>query len=220
MTEANFAARRCIRSLLACSIGLAIAGSADATPSVGAPALSADERAALLAGERIERPLRFSTDRGRYVGGLAYQIVGALPHEVLSALSSPERLPELLPRTQSARELESTATSTRVFLTQGAGPFVASYGVELVRVPDSNELRFWIDSREPRDIRDLWGFFRAEPHPDGRSIVTVAVVVDLGDGLVRALFEDRVQTMMLRSVSRIRDAVEPRRLVAGPNGEM
>jgi hypothetical protein len=188
---------------------VALTATALASPVPPARGLSSSEREALSSGERVERPVRFVTRDGQYVGGIAYQVVRAPPQGVLSALADVERLPDLLPRTQSARRLPSRGDETRVLLTQGAGPFVASYGIQLVRVPGQNELRFWLDRAVPRDIEDVWGFFRAEPRPDGRTLVTVAVAVDLGSGLVRALFEERVQAIVLRSVSRIRDAVEP-----------
>lgn len=191
---------------------LLVAGLSRAAPGPAVDALSEPERQALVLGERVERPLRFRTSKGEYVGGVAYQLIHATPQEVLAALVDVDRLPELLPRTRSAQLLESSERSLRVLLTQGAGPFVATYGIELVRVPHTRELRFWLDPRSPRDIRDVWGFFRANPRPDGRTLVTVAVAVDLGPGLMRSLFEDRIQSTLLRSVSRIRDAVEPPRL--------
>ena len=184
---------------------------------LNARSLTAAERQALLDGQRVERPLRFAARGGAYVGGIAYQLVRARPTDVFDALEDVERLEEILPRTQSARLLESSGLTSRIVLTQGAGPFLASYGLQLVRVPDRGELRFWLDPSTPRDIRDVWGFFRASPGPGGRTLVTVAIAVDLGPGLVKALFEDRVQALLLRSVSRLREAVEPPWLASGPS---
>jgi hypothetical protein len=44
--------------------------------------------------------------------------------------------------------------------------------------------------------------------------VTVAVAVDVGDGLVRMLFEDRVQRLILSAPAQIRDFLEPRVMAA------
>lgn len=177
--------------------------------------LSQADRRALLSGDRVERALAFETGSGRYVGGVAYQLVNAPPEVVLRALEDVERLPEILPRTREARLLETTPNGLRLVLTQGAGPFVASYGIELVRAPEQGEIRFWLDPSVPRDIRDVWGFFRAVPHEGGRTLVTLAVAVDLGPGLVRALFESRIQSLLLRSVSRIGGVVAPTELAGG-----
>src|SRR5690606_21410298 len=48
--------------------------------------LSADEKAALGAGETVARPMAFEKNGNRYVGGVSYQLVHALPDEVLSAV--------------------------------------------------------------------------------------------------------------------------------------
>jgi hypothetical protein len=202
-----------------CSL-LLVSGAAHASGG-GLPSapLSHAERQLLLAGQRVERPLAFRTRHGEYVGGVAYQMVSAEAAAVLAMLEDVEQLPELLPRTESARLLGATPRGKRIALTQGAGPFLASYGIELVRVEERDELRFWLDPSTPHDIRDVWGFFRAEPHANGKALVTVAIAVDLGPGLVRSLFEDRIQALLLRSVSRIRDAMEPRRM-AGGSGDL
>jgi hypothetical protein len=204
-------------SVCAASVALGTAQARGEEPS--SRPLSHTERQLLRAGQRVERPLAFRTRHGEYVGGVAYQVVSAEPALVLRLLEDVERLPELLPRTESARLLGKTARGKRIALTQGAGPFLASYGIELVRVEGADELRFWLDPTTPHDIRDVWGFFRAEQHPDGKALVTVAIAVDLGPGIVRSLFEERIQALLLRSVSRIRDAVEPRRM-AGGSGDL
>jgi len=185
-----------------------------AAPALAEPPrpLDSHELEALRAGYRVERPLAFDSGRGNYVGGVSYQLVRAEPEEVLSALESVASLPALLPRTRSARLLGFEAGRARVELTQGPSPFTATYTIQLERARDSNELRFWLDPRAPRDIRDVWGFFRAEPHGKGRTLVTVGVALDLGPGLVRSLFESRIQRLMLGAVTQIRDFVEPRRL--------
>jgi len=201
--------RRFVGALCAAlSLGGVAAPARAETPA----ALSREEREALLDGERVERPLSFHAGSGSYVGGVSYQLVRAAPEEVLSALESVEALPELLPRTRSARLLGVEAGRARVELTQGPSPFTATYTIQLERQSGANEVRFWLDASAPRDIRDVWGFFRAEPQGTGRTLVTVAVALDLGPGLLRSLFERRIQRVVLGAVTQIRDFVEPRRL--------
>ena len=201
-------------SLWGCLLALALAGTADAEPSTGAPAsrpsLTSYEQTALHAGRMVSRALHFEQDGGHYVGGVSYQVVDARPELVLAALSDVTNWPEALPRTKSARLLDSVNGVSRVELVQG-GTFVdARYTVILERV-DGETIRFWLDPSEPHDIRDVWGFFRIKPAPGGRSLITVGAALDLGDGLPR-LFEDKIAVMMLRAPRQIRDFVEPRAL--------
>lgn len=176
------------------------------------------EREQLRSGDRVERPFRFQARGGDYVGGLAYQVVHQRAPVVLSALLDARQLPAMLPRTRSARIVDSRDGLTRVELEQGQAPFVARYTVVLQAV-SSSEIRFWIDSTRPRDLRDVFGFFRAEPWGNDRALVTLGAAVDLGPSLVRGLIEDRVERVVLSSVTGIRDFLEPRRLAAVGYGE-
>ena len=61
-------------------------------------------------------------------------------------------------------------------------------------------------------IRDLWGYVRVKPLGKGQTLVTMAVALDVGPGLVRALFEDKIQRVILDTPRRIRDYLEPKAL--------
>jgi hypothetical protein len=198
---------------------------ARAEPSIAAdhvraaPAgFSGAERERIRAGSRVERPLRFSERGGAYVGGIAYQVVDQGPSAVLAALLDVRLLPEMLPGTHSARLLPSRSGLTRVELEQGHAPFIARYTVVLDAASGS-EVRFWIDASRPHDLRDVFGFFRAEAWGRERTLVTVGAAVDLGSSIMRGFLEPRVQRVVLSSVTGIRDFLEPRRIAAVGYGE-
>jgi hypothetical protein len=202
-------------SLWGCLLALALAASAQAEPGDAAaakvrPSFTLHERSALHAGQMVSRELRFEQSGGHYVGGVSYQVVDAQPELVLAALSDVSNWPEALPRTKSARLLGSVNGVSRVELVQGGSFVDARYTVMLERA-DAETIRFWLDPSQPHDIRDVWGFFRIQPAPGGRSLITVGAALDLGDGLSR-LFEDKIASMMLRAPHKIRDFVEPRAL--------
>ncbi|MFZ5894084.1 MAG: hypothetical protein ACOY0T_23690 [Myxococcota bacterium] len=186
------------------------------TPSSAAEtrssSLAASEREALAAGQRVERPLTFTTSEGSYVGGVSYQVVHTPPEEILAALLDAANLPAMLPRTQAARVVSIEGGLTRIELTQGAAPFLARYTIVVARSADHSELRFWLDQRAPHDVRDVWGFFRAKPFGPGRTLLSVGAAVDLGPSLLRSLLDSKVRSAVLASVTGIRDFVEPRRL--------
>jgi hypothetical protein len=161
----------------------------------------------------VSRPMTFDTAHGHYVGGVSYQIVDARPEAVLAALSDVTNWPEALPRTKSARLLGAADGLSRVELVQGSSFVDARYTVVLERGTDGETIRFWLDPSQAHDIRDVWGFFRVQAMPGtSRSLVTVAAALDLGDGLARLLFEDRIASMMLHAPRKIRDFIEPRAL--------
>jgi hypothetical protein len=174
-------------------------------------ALTRDERTALMSGDVVSRPLSFERHGGRYVGGISYQLMRAVPDEVLAAVLDVSALPELLPRTRRATLIETSTLGSRIELVQGNSVADATYTV-LLAPSAPGEVRFWLDQTRPHGISDVWGYFRARPFGDGKTLVTVAVALDVGPGLVRMLFEDRIQRLVLETPRHIRDYVEPRAL--------
>jgi hypothetical protein len=195
--------------VLAAVLGVALPADAR-TPAPGA--LERGEREQLLAGDVVRRPLTFEKAGGRYVGGTSYQLVRAGPEEVLAALGSVETLPQALPRTKRARLVDIRGRLARVELVQGNALVEARYTVALERVSERNELRFWLDRSRPHDIDDVWGYFRVVPFGKGQSLVTVAVALDVGPGLVRMLFEERIREVILATPVHIKRFIEPRAL--------
>jgi hypothetical protein len=203
---ANADAERGLRPTPARVRALAVTEAAGPTP-----ALSSEERQALLAGGLVERPLTLQRSAGRYVGGISYQLVRASPEEVLATLQSTESLPQALPRTKRARLVTAEGRHARVELVQGTSVAEATYTVHLVRDPVTDELRFWLDHARPHDIADVWGYFRVRRFDRERSLITVAVALDVGPGLVRLFFEDKIQRLILATPRHIKDFVEPKR---------
>jgi hypothetical protein len=216
----GFPAMRQVAGALLCACLLALPSSVSAQHSaapslpMGQP-LSARERDALRGGGMVSRPLRFEQQGGRYVGGVSYQVVDARPDVVLAALSDVANWPDALPKTKSARLVDSANGVSRVELVQGSTLVDARYAVMLERAGDGETIRFWLDPSRPHDIRDVWGFFRIQAFPGGRSLITVGAALDLGDGLARALFEDKIARMVLHAPQKIRAFVEPRALALG-----
>jgi hypothetical protein len=186
---------------------------ARAEPTRAGAHFTPSERGALLSGGTVARPVRFTRGSdGSYIGGVSYQVVRATPARVLGALASVDTLPHALPRTQRARLLASSGRSATVEITQGNAPFLVTYTVNVEQSADGQALHFWLDPTRPHDVRDVWGYVRVRPFGRGTSLVTLAVALDLGPGIARALFSDRIERMILRAPARIREYVEPERL--------
>ena len=190
------------------------ARSQSASEVARADRLTADERGALLRGATVTRPMRFQQGSGSYVGGVAYQVVPAPAQDVLTALLSVSELPKLLPRTKQARLVDAHDRGGRVELVQGNSLIEATYTIRVEHDPVKGVVRFWMDRSRPHDIDDVWGYFQTTPLGPHQTLLTVAVALDVGDGLIRWLFEDRVQRVILSAPARIRDYLEPRALHA------
>lgn len=170
----------------------------------------ADEPATRLSrGETITYDQVIETDHHRYVGGVTYTVVEASVTELTAMLEDVTVYRQVLPRTKSARLLGVNDRDFWVELHQGNDLVDATYTIRIRREFDGRTVRFWLDPTKPHAIADAWGFFRMEPLADSepgvpRVLLTYGALVDIGPGLVRELFEDRLRALMLAVPQRVR----------------
>jgi hypothetical protein len=164
-----------------------------------ADALHAHEKARLARGETVVREQTLEQGERRYVGGLTYTVVHASAAEVASVLDNAASLERVLPRTKRARFVGMADGDRLVELLQGTALVEAEYTVRVRQ--EKNEARFWLDPSRPHGIDDAWGFFRYEPFVvetgEERVLLTYGVMVDVGPGIVRELFEERLRAALL-----------------------
>ena len=170
--------------------------------------LDANEWRLLAAGNRVERAMEFEKDGARYVGGVAYQLVSAEPDVVLHALLDPTQLGRMLPRTRRVQAIGTNYPPTALEVSQGNEVVQATYSIVVEHDFAQRQIQFWLDRSRPSDIQDVWGYFRVVPTGDGKSLITVGAALDVGPGIVRLLFEDKIQQLILTTPTRMRDVLE------------
>ncbi|MET0411414.1 MAG: SRPBCC family protein [Polyangiaceae bacterium] len=181
------------------------------------PGFTREQQAVLRSGQTVEHAVSFHRHGRSYVGGVSYLLVNAEPRRVFDVLNNLPTLREVLPRTRRTDVIDRQDDSVRVELEMGNDMVSTTYTVFFALEPaqaasEGHLVRFWLDPSRPHSIGDVWGFFRATPFHDGRTLVVVGAAVDLGQGLIRMLFETRIQRTILRMPRRIRDTIE------GPSG--
>lgn len=192
-----------MRSLLArpllCGVALAAALACAASPA-RAERLTQAEAERLDAGAIVVRPQVLEEGDARYVGGVSYAIVSADVDDLASVFDDVGAYTELLPRTKRARLVGENEGARYIELSQGNSVLSTSYTIRLRHDRAGRVVRFRLDPSHPHPaLRDAWGFFRYEPIPNdpSRVLLTYGVLADLGAGVVRDLFEDKVRTIML-----------------------
>jgi hypothetical protein len=185
----------------------------DAEPLEPPPGLTAAQRETLRAGGRVEQFVELQQAGRHYIGGVSYALVRAGPSQVFEVLNQLSTLSEVLPSTRNTRIIDRSGNRVRVELEQGNSVVSATFTVFFELEPPDSHLdprvvRFWLDPSQPHSVDDLWGFFRATRYDAQHSLVAVGALVDLGPGVLRMLFEERVQRSILRMPNRIRDTVE------------
>ncbi len=189
-----------LRRLVAAAV---VAAAVCALPGAArADGLSSTEGSTLLSGGTVVREQTIESDDHRYVGGITYTIVEATPEELAATFDDVDAYEKLLPKTKSATKVKGPGEGTYIELAQGNSVVTASYTIQVRRYPRENTVRFWLEPSLPHAIEDAWGFFRTEalaPSPDGtpRTLLTYGVLVDVGPGLVRTFYEERLRAAML-----------------------
>jgi hypothetical protein len=182
-----------------------------APPSSGG--LTPEQHQTLRTGGRVEELVELERQGQRYVGGVSYALVRAEPRQVFDVLNQLRTLSEVLPQTRNTRIIERSGNRVRVELEQGNSVVSTRFTVFFQLEPpegrdDPHVVRFWLDPSQPHSIDDVWGFFRATRYDAQHSLVSVGALVNLGPGLIRMLFEQRIQRAILRMPNRIRRTVE------------
>lgn len=192
---------------------IAAAVSLCAAPSGAIAAeLGASDYARLAKGQPVVHEDVLETSRGRYIGGVSYQLIDAPASAVLRVVEDVRSYRYILPYTRSARWIGiSRGGDSLVELEQGNSLASGRYTLRFRREPgsgDSGLYRFWVDRRLPHDIVDAGGFLRVEAAGESKTLVTYMVLVDLGGGLLPRLFERRIQAAALRTPALLKHFVE------------
>lgn len=190
--------------LLAASLGaasLSVASPARAEP------LTAEETSRLQAGQVVARNV--DAHDGQYVGGVSYALVDAPPVRVLAALLDPAAYLHILPLAQETREVGWVDGDRLYYFRHGSSLGSGGYTCR-VHTEAGGTLRFWMDPSQPHDIDDAWGYFRVDDAGNGRTLLTVGILVDLGFGFARLLFEERIRTRLLTTPGLVKRYVEKR----------
>ena len=200
--------------------GLVVAAALLSASGAQAQGFTPAESAELARGEIVQRPQALRLRSGRYVGGFVYAIVDTSPDELSSLLENVATYRRILPYTKDVRFIgRDRVGDSLVWLRQGNGFLNASYTVGvragLGQHAGQRIVRFWVDPSLPHGIHDASGFFEFEPLANSSSgeprvLLTYGIWVDIGSGIVRDLFEGRIQRIALTVPQRLREYVAER----------
>ncbi|MEO8876308.1 MAG: hypothetical protein ABI461_12035 [Polyangiaceae bacterium] len=182
------------------------------TPAIANSAVFSLDRAKLERGEEIAFPSTADIAGKHYVGGVSYAIIDATPDELMGILEDAAAWESVLPKTKYATRVTSGPNDERVELHQGNALVDATYTLHLVRDVHEQKIKFWLDLNRPHTIEDAWGYFRYQvvstPGEPSRLLVTYGALVDVGPGMLRSLYENRVHAAMMTVPNRLRAYVQ------------
>jgi hypothetical protein len=174
-----------------------------------ADALSGAEADRLIHGQTVSRRQETRLGMRRYVGGVTYAIVDWAPDDVTSLLYDLRLWHRFIPKAREVRRLSAAGGDPRVEISHGTPLISVKYSMRVKR--EGRAVRFWMDPTMPHDIEDIWGFFRLAPLPNGRTLITFGILIDLGDGMLRDLFENLVRELAVVEIpNNVRTVIQER----------
>jgi hypothetical protein len=195
--------RAMFRVLVPALFALGVLGTVAWAPDARADRLTSLESEQLGRGETVIRENTWEPGySARYIGGVTYTVVDATASETSNILEDVNTFRHVLPRTKRVKLVSIEPNGDRlVELVQGNALASAEYTLRVRTYPARREVRFWLETSRPHEIDDAFGYFRIEPLTgsvgEQRTLLTYAVLVDIGPGIVRDLFEERVRTALL-----------------------
>lgn len=144
--------------------------------------------------------------RRNYLGALSYSGIAREAETTFAVLQDMDHLPRALPAT---RETFFPNPSDPHALRVVHGTFLINGGYTLIwkPEPDQHLIRFWLDRSQPADVEDVFGFFRVAAYGPRESILTVAVAVDPGAGLLASMFRGKIHDFMSRPARYIKNYI-------------
>lgn len=187
--------------LAACAVLLL---SVPASASLELRGFSKDELDGLNSGSAIERRFELPRHGAKYLGAVSYGVLDQSCTQLSGLWQDPvKHLAKALPATRQVELYQSGNPFTRLKIEHGNSVVQGNWGA-LYRVSDDGmTARFWLDTGAPRDVKDVFGYFRLSPWTGDKCLVTAAVAVDPGDGLLASMFRSMIHNYLVRTAARI-----------------
>ena len=169
---------------------------------------SSQEAEQLRAGKLVVRPEQRTLRGAHLLGGLSWQLIRATPATVWRAMTDVHAYTQVLPAVEETRLIDMVGPTQRVFVRHRLGFITGSYTVGLTQDPKHGRIRFRLDRNFPSSIRDAWGEISVTGYANQQSVVSLAIMADLGEGLFVGLVRSNVHEWMLRVPEQLKRYVE------------
>jgi carbon monoxide dehydrogenase subunit G len=169
---------------------------------------STQEEAELRAGKLVVRPQTRNRQGVQMLGCMSWQLIDAPPSAVWRALTDAHAYVKFLPAAEDVRLMAANGPVQSVFVQHRLGFLSGSYWINLIEDAAHGRVRFRLDHDHPSSIRDAWGELRVSAYGRDASVVSLAIMADLGEGLFVGLVRSNVHTWMLRVPELLKRHVE------------
>jgi hypothetical protein len=176
----------------------------DAQASVELRGFSTEELQSLNGGGAVERRFELPHRGTKYLSAVSYGVLDKPCSQAVGLWKDPvKHLAKALPATRQVELVRAGAPFSRLKIEHGNSVVQGNWGAVYGVSDDGMVARFWLDTNAPRDVKDVFGYFRLSSWDSQRCLVTAAVAVDPGDGLLASVFRGMIHNYLVRTAARI-----------------
>ncbi|MBW2460659.1 MAG: SRPBCC family protein [Deltaproteobacteria bacterium] len=159
----------------------------------------------LQRGELVTRAREERRGNLLLVGGTSFQVVNAPADTVWRAIRDTRAYRHYLPQVDRVRVVGTAGETETVRISHRQGPLEAAYHLRLTFSDNLQTAQFRVDPARDNDIREGWGYLRVQPYGPDRSMVTWAILADVGSGIAMGLMRAEVREWILQVPRLMRD---------------
>jgi len=159
----------------------------------------------LQRGELVTRVREERRGNLLLIGGTSFQVVNAPADTVWRAIRDTRAYRHYLPQVDRVRVVGAAGQTETVRISHRQGPLEAAYHLRLTFSDNLKTAQFRVDPARDNDIREGWGYLRVQPYGRNRSMVTWAILADVGSGIAVGLMRAEIREWILQVPRLMRD---------------
>ncbi len=180
---------------------LAVLVAAPGAASAGS--LSKDQVKELEDGKVIMIHMDEQEGKG-YIGGNSYGLLDEDIEKAWNAIQDARVYAKIYPTTIESKTVKKKGNKQIVKMVQGNKMVKATYYLNYTSNHDQYKLSWKLNKTMPHDIADSRGYFQFSTYKDGRTLMKMSTVLDLGNEIIEKLFGEKIAAGLLRLPKKFR----------------
>ncbi|MBW2260627.1 MAG: hypothetical protein JRG91_01535 [Deltaproteobacteria bacterium] len=139
-----------------------------------------------------------------YIGGNSYGLMDEDIEKAWNAIQDARIYAKIYPTTIESKTVKKKGNKQIVKMVQGNKMVKATYYLNYLSDHENYKLSWKLNKTMPHDIADSRGYFQFSTYKDGRTLMKMSTVLDLGNEIIEKLFGEKIAAGLLRLPKKFR----------------
>jgi hypothetical protein len=139
-----------------------------------------------------------------YIGGNSYGLLDEDIEKAWNAIQDARVYAKIYPTTIESKTVKKKGNKQIVKMVQGNKMVKTTYYLNYKSNHGKYKLSWKLNKTMPHDIADSRGYFQFSTYKDGRTLMKMSTVLDLGNELIEKLFGEKIAAGLLRLPQKFR----------------